>query len=77
MALLELSLLVIPLNLRIFEINIFLLERAAFDPYKSSFSSTTDVNMQTITSGNTGSSYDFVDKLEELKQKRFVIIENI
>jgi len=45
------------------------IERQAFDPYKSSFSATGDVNMSNIVN-QTSSNYDYGQKLEELKIKR-------
>jgi len=51
-------------------------ERAAFDPYKSSFSSTTSVSIDNIKGGQEPSSFDFVDKLEQLKQKRLDAVKS-
>ena len=50
----------------------------SFDPYKSSFSTMGEgVNIHNVVSNSASTNYDFGQKLEELKQKRWVYLYDL
>lgn len=52
-------------------------ERQSFDPYKASFGTRSDnLNVANIVSQGGPSSYDYVQKLDELKQKRWDAVKS-